>query len=1420
MLVKMKLKAKIAKRFAPTVLACTLTVGLFSTVYSSPAVVQAAGEPNFKIQSGGVYDGMPLFDGNPENLDAFVDRYFEYVGLEGAALYATGIRDNYTFVMDDNPNKGKTVPGGIAAADNPYGVSTDFASLLALGQTWNKDLVTRVGQVMGSEKISQLNVKQGTANIHNGSNASKPIAFTSITDVRVNPLNGRFAEGYSEDPYLTATMVDNMSAGLAGTNLDESDDGFWQRAIVGTRHYSLYNAEWFRQSASYNASARAIYEYHLPSAYKAFESGSLSGVMTSFGRANGIPNIISPYLILGDKKARFGMYSSPDFNAENHVFSANTSNGYDTKYTLDRKHTLALMVLAHSESTRASGTDKTDVVTLATAVKEGLYGITLKNVQDAGRPLINQLVRIGVFNEVDANGVPIKYPFANQAKDVSTSLTSYMTAAHQEVALQEARETVVLLKNVDGALPLSKAEKAAVGGLYADTRIVAQNGLSTPNIENASKSPLYTLLKTLGADKVKYAAGNEVIALKSVLNDKYVTAGSGAGSQLSANYTASGNQFSNAQLFEVADWGQQATSLQAKVNNLWITAPTSNSASVGNTQNSTLYLTNPDWATLSANARTSTIPPKLRIESNADATVSIVANGLAAQTGIFNGRFLTTGSDDRVTTASAAIGNIANFNARNNAVKFEKTTVVQPGAEIASMANTQDYALVFIGADPRNSAGEGSDRADLYMGANDYKLVKNVSAAFAAQGKKTIVVILSNSPVIADEIQKDPNVSAIVNQPYAGQYDSQGLVDVLFGDYAPTGRLTSTWYADMDALPAIDKYSIPEGNTAITSLEQLDPRYVTDMFNSDPEEAKLTYMYTDADVTYPFGYGLGYAEFTYKNFVAPPSANKNNKFTVAVEITNEGDLTTSEVIQLYAKKNDSAYGSSSAKRKLVSYEKVELTAGEGRVVTLTVDPKDLAIWDVNKGDYIVEDGSYTFMVGHSSADIRHTQVVSVSGDSVATVKAMNGFNVFDHSFAANQIYYREASKERTVAGLKAEKIAGEYYVTVSKQQGSWVAIPKADFAGAKKLVAQVASNGSGGSITLRAGSPSNEPFATIPVPVTNPVSYTMPNTNLIVNELGYTAVEVDVTQAPVGSQTVYVVFDAPDLRIDRIKVTEFDIAKSATLSGPEKVNAGGLVELAYGLNGIEQQTIIAQDITIAYDAQKLDFVDLTSFDDEQFLIAAKEVDEANGTVRFLAVHFQDARNNPNREWAELKLRSKLNAAAGITAIQITDAQIADEHGIETTIDGYTFNLQLDTVDRSVLEALIASALAAHDAAVEGNRVGQYLVGSKRILESAIHAAQAVFMNPDATEEALQQAYTALNTALQTFNAAKIVEVTGDANNDDKLSVGDLAVVANHYGATSGDQSGNWNLVKKYDFNHDGKIDVEDLVWLAKQILNW
>lgn len=278
-------------------------------------------------------------------------------------------------------------------------------------------------------------------------------------------------------------------------------------------------------------------------------------------------------------------------------------------------------------------------------------------------------------------------------------------------------------------------------------------------------------------------------------------------------------------------------------NQRWVTSPATNHAAVGNTDRTSLNLTNNDWNLPEMMGDTSAIPPTLRMETNEDGSMSIVTNGYRTGfSGDFtnwyyaNGRFIKVDDAGKLVTASSPLGSKDSAANRPDEVKFEKTVVKNVGEEAVARATEDDYAIVFVGAIPRHSAGEGNDRSTLDMGEADYELVDKVSAAFATQGKKTVVVVKSSFPVNMERIQNNPNVSAIVYQPYGGQYDSYALAQVLFGDYAPTGRLTSTWYAGMDAFPSISPYVIPEGN--ITGLDDIDPRFTVDMTNADPIESE------------------------------------------------------------------------------------------------------------------------------------------------------------------------------------------------------------------------------------------------------------------------------------------------------------------------------------------------------------------------------------------------------------------------------------------------------------------------------------------------------------------------------------------------------------------------------------------------------
>ncbi|MBW7460608.1 hypothetical protein K0U00_41745, partial [Paenibacillus sepulcri] len=118
--------------------------------------------------------------------------------------------------------------------------------------------------------------------------------------------------------------------------------------------------------------------------------------------------------------------------------------------------------------------------------------------------------------------------------------------------------------------------------------------------------------------------------------------------------------------------------------------------------------------------------------------------------------------------------------------------------------------------------------------------------------------------------------------------------------------------------------------------------------------------------------------------------------------------------------------------------------------------------------------------------------------------------------------------------------------------------------------------------------------------------------------------------------------------------------------------------------------------------------------------------------------------------------------------------------------------------------------------VTGAQPGQYPAGAKAALLAAIDDAKAVAGDSGSTSEEVAGAVTDLNAALQTFKAAVITGIPGDINHDDKVSIGDLAIVAAGYGKTSADP--NWSQYEKSDYNSDGKIDIEDLSALARLIL--
>jgi beta-glucosidase len=181
------------------------------------------------------------------------------------------------------------------------------------------------------------------------------------------------------------------------------------------------------------------------------------------------------------------------------------------------------------------------------------------------------------------------------------------------------------------------------------------------------------------------------------------------------------------------------------------------------------------------------------------------------------------------------------------------------------------------------------------------------------------------------------------------QEEGNALADVLFGDYNPAGRLVQTWVKSMDDLPPMLDYNIRHGRT---------------------------YMYFKGEPLYPFGYGLSYTTFAYSKLrTDAPRLVKGGMVTVSVDVRNTGKRDGQEVVQLYV----SHVGSKVERpiKELKGFQRVFLKAGETKTVRIRLQAKDLAYWDAEKKQWVVEDEKVNLMVGGSSADVKLQQAIAM-----------------------------------------------------------------------------------------------------------------------------------------------------------------------------------------------------------------------------------------------------------------------------------------------------------------------------------------------------------------------------------------------------------------------------------------------------------
>lgn len=294
-------------------------------------------------------------------------------------------------------------------------------------------------------------------------------------------------------------------------------------------------------------------------------------------------------------------------------------------------------------------------------------------------------------------------------------------------------------------------------------------------------------------------------------------------------------------------------------------------------------------------------------------------------------------------------------------------------AEAVAAARAADVAVVMVGL-PASYETEGLDRDHLDMPAGHVALVEAVTAA----NPRTVVVLVTGSPVVVPESWSP---AALLVTHLGGQAGGSGLVDALYGDVEPAGRLAESWPVAAADVPSSRDFS-------------RDPMQV-----EYREGLHVGYRFHDTfDVAprFAFGHGLGYTSFAYSGLKATRSGDA---VTVTVTVKNTGKRTGSEVVQVYVRDVESSMHRPA--QELAAFAKVTLAAGKSQRVELTLDRRAFAVWDSRQGAWRVEGGDFEVRVGSSSRDIRATATVNVpSQDDVSGVTSLPSAWASDDEFAA------------------------------------------------------------------------------------------------------------------------------------------------------------------------------------------------------------------------------------------------------------------------------------------------------------------------------------------------------------------------------------------------------------------------------------
>ncbi len=265
--------------------------------------------------------------------------------------------------------------------------------------------------------------------------------------------------------------------------------------------------------------------------------------------------------------------------------------------------------------------------------------------------------------------------------------------------------------------------------------------------------------------------------------------------------------------------------------------------------------------------------------------------------------------------------------------------------EAVRIAKQCDVIVAAMG-EPSEMSGESSSRSELTI----LDAQKDLLEALKATGKPIVLLNFSGRATVMDwEVEYIPT---ILNVWFGGSEAADAICDVVFGDVAPSGKLTVTMPRNVGQIPIYYNHL----NTG-----RPNPKWFT----------KFTSNYLDVpnDPLFPFGYGLSYTTFQYSSMtLSSNSMTQSGTIQASVTVTNTGAVEGSEVVQLYIR--DIVGSIARPVQELKGFERISLKPGESRTVNFTINADLLKFYNKDL-DYVCEPGEFDVMIGSNSRDVQH-----------------------------------------------------------------------------------------------------------------------------------------------------------------------------------------------------------------------------------------------------------------------------------------------------------------------------------------------------------------------------------------------------------------------------------------------------------------